>query len=129
MHQRDRKSTRLNSSHGYISYAVFCLKKKRPEEFGERPGTIFSYVMNNYWDTNYRASQGGYFKFRYVVTSAPSTDMKYLSRRGWEEMTPLETDIVTSQDKALAQTSSPVCVAHTPEAHSLTLFPYATLFR
>src|SRR2546429_9326037 len=26
---KDRKSTRLNSSHGYISYAVFCLKKKR----------------------------------------------------------------------------------------------------
>src|SRR2546422_6387647 len=35
--KRDRKSTRLNSSHGYISYAVFCLKKKtlargRPEQ-------------------------------------------------------------------------------------------------
>src|SRR2546429_4575552 len=28
---RDRKSTRLNSSHGYISYAVFCLKKKKNE--------------------------------------------------------------------------------------------------
>src|SRR2546422_7109017 len=28
-HLRDRKSTRLNSSHGYISYAVFCLKKKK----------------------------------------------------------------------------------------------------
>src|SRR2546422_10156161 len=28
-HARDRKSTRLNSSHGYISYAVFCLKKKK----------------------------------------------------------------------------------------------------
>src|SRR2546422_9758299 len=27
----DRKSTRLNSSHGYISYAVFCLKKKTRE--------------------------------------------------------------------------------------------------
>src|SRR2546422_3003182 len=27
-HSLDRKSTRLNSSHGYISYAVFCLKKK-----------------------------------------------------------------------------------------------------
>src|SRR5256885_10304581 len=26
----DRKSTSLNSSHGYISYAVFCLKKKNP---------------------------------------------------------------------------------------------------
>src|SRR2546429_5693855 len=28
----DRKSTRLNSSHGYISYAVFCLKKKKYDE-------------------------------------------------------------------------------------------------
>src|SRR2546430_6328921 len=28
-HQRDRKSTRLNSSHSQISYAVFCLKKKK----------------------------------------------------------------------------------------------------
>src|SRR5438128_9213094 len=30
--RRDRKSTRLNSSHGSISYAVFCLKKKKIEE-------------------------------------------------------------------------------------------------
>src|SRR2546422_1238629 len=30
--QRDRKSTRLNSSHGYISYAVFCLKKKKTQK-------------------------------------------------------------------------------------------------
>src|SRR2546429_6712947 len=29
----DRKSTRLNSSHGYISYAVFCLKKKKIHSF------------------------------------------------------------------------------------------------
>src|SRR2546429_6719493 len=31
--QRDRKSTRLNSSHGYISYAVFCLKKKKHSRY------------------------------------------------------------------------------------------------
>src|SRR6266550_8135106 len=30
---QDRKSTRLNSSHGYISYAVFCLKKKKKPVF------------------------------------------------------------------------------------------------
>src|SRR2546422_1951344 len=30
---RDRKSTRLNSSHGYISYAVFCLKKKKKKAY------------------------------------------------------------------------------------------------
>src|SRR3712207_7376955 len=29
-HPQDRKSTRLNSSHANISYAVFCLKKKKP---------------------------------------------------------------------------------------------------
>src|SRR5438034_6078175 len=33
----DRKSTRLNSSHTVISYAVFCLKKKNKKEY-ERPG-------------------------------------------------------------------------------------------
>src|SRR2546422_5887848 len=32
----DRKSTRLNSSHGYISYAVFCLKKKKSYHHGSR---------------------------------------------------------------------------------------------
>src|SRR2546422_5569872 len=32
----DRKSTRLNSSHGYISYAVFCLKKKKKTGSGQR---------------------------------------------------------------------------------------------
>src|SRR5687768_18029935 len=30
--KQDRKSTRLNSSHGYISYAVFCLKKKKTKD-------------------------------------------------------------------------------------------------
>src|SRR2546429_5182280 len=34
---RDRKSTRLNSSHGYISYAVFCLKKKKRPASTHRP--------------------------------------------------------------------------------------------
>src|SRR2546429_2858189 len=33
----DRKSTRLNSSHGYISYAVFCLKKKKILAASTRP--------------------------------------------------------------------------------------------
>src|SRR2546429_6033902 len=32
----DRKSTRLNSSHGYISYAVFCLKKKKKTQLHQR---------------------------------------------------------------------------------------------
>src|SRR5258708_17681419 len=37
---RDRKSTRLNSSHQIISYAVFCLKKKNKQSFLERHGVL-----------------------------------------------------------------------------------------
>src|SRR2546422_5074677 len=36
----DRKSTRLNSSHGYISYAVFCLKKKNSSDGVNRSGIL-----------------------------------------------------------------------------------------
>lgn len=72
-----------------------------PTEFGQRPGSIFSYAMNNYWHTNYRAEQGGHFRFRYVVTSAAQTDGAALSRMGWMEATPLENDEIRSQDKAL----------------------------
>src|SRR5438445_10737478 len=38
--QRDRKSTRLNSSHANISYAVFCLKKKKKTRSDSYAGTI-----------------------------------------------------------------------------------------
>src|SRR2546422_5171215 len=42
----DRKSTRLNSSHGYISYAVFCLKKKKKKNLSinitRKPKTVDS---------------------------------------------------------------------------------------
>ena len=72
-----------------------------PEEFGRRPGTIFSYVMNNYYFTNYAAGQGGDFNFRYVFTSAKDLAPADLSRLGREEMSPLEVDQITSQDKAI----------------------------
>jgi hypothetical protein len=73
------------------------------DTFGERRGTIFSFAMNNYWEDNYVGSQGGKFQFRYVITSAPSTNLSQLSRMGWEEVTPLEFDEITHLDKALSQ--------------------------
>src|SRR5688572_32523176 len=44
---RDRKSTRLNSSHSQISYAVFCLKKKKQTQsytppYSQHPSSLFS---------------------------------------------------------------------------------------
>src|SRR2546422_2089685 len=41
---QDRKSTRLNSSHGYISYAVFCLKKKKKKKL-----SLFPQCQDTHW--------------------------------------------------------------------------------
>src|SRR3712207_7583598 len=43
--QRDRKSTRLNSSHANISYAVFCLKKKKIQTYQYQDFLIISYLI------------------------------------------------------------------------------------
>src|SRR3712207_7514094 len=43
--EQDRKSTRLNSSHANISYAVFCLKKKHPPPLLSLFSTYFSYLQ------------------------------------------------------------------------------------
>src|SRR2546430_13176946 len=42
--RRDRKSTRLNSSHSQISYAVFCLKKKKREPRHQPQGALTQYT-------------------------------------------------------------------------------------
>jgi alpha-mannosidase len=70
-----------------------------PEEFKPKRSSIFSYVFNNYWHTNYRAEQGGESTFRYVVTSGPALAPQDLSRLGRAAMTPLETSEVIDQDK------------------------------
>lgn len=72
-----------------------------PTSFSDRSGTIFSYAMNNYWHTNYRAEQGGHFRFRYIFTSGDTLRDADLSRLGWEATTPLEVDEVTPSDKAI----------------------------
>src|SRR2546422_6822170 len=46
----DRKSTRLNSSHGYISYAVFCLKKKKLDVAGALDGVVCDVALERQAD-------------------------------------------------------------------------------
>src|SRR5260221_8403702 len=41
LRRRDRKSTRLNSSHTVISYAVFCLKKKKKIQQDSQPAVVY----------------------------------------------------------------------------------------
>src|SRR5256885_7139943 len=66
IHARDRKSTRLNSSHLVISYAVFCLKKKmtsyRPETYSSVTGT--SGILHGSCKTDIsRSPRGGSWYF------------------------------------------------------------------
>jgi hypothetical protein len=54
----------------------------------ERPH-IYSWVMNNYWFTNFRASQEGEFKWRYAISSSADAGNVFASRFGWGARTPL----------------------------------------
>jgi hypothetical protein len=52
-------------------------------------GHVYSYVMNNYWFTNYRAEQGGSFTFRYSITSAVNATEDDIARFDAETRTPV----------------------------------------
>src|SRR5438445_7652114 len=49
-HRLDRKSTRLNSSHANISYAVFCLKKKKKKN--QKRGVKYEFLVKDVFDTS-----------------------------------------------------------------------------
>lgn len=70
-----------------------------PEEFDPKSATVFSYVINNYWHTNFRRVQGGDFTFRYALTSGRSLAPETLARFGRAAMTPLEVNEVITNDK------------------------------
>ncbi len=74
-----------------------------PRKFGKRSGTVFSWVMNNYWTTNYVAGQGGDFVFRYALTSGRQLTPAALSRFGWELMSKLEVNEIIPQDRVDTQ--------------------------
>jgi hypothetical protein len=68
-----------------------------PRDFRPKSSTVFSWLMNNYWGTNFPAWQGGDFTFRYVLTSSQAFDPVAANRFGIEESTPLEkTDVPQS---------------------------------
>ena len=50
---------------------------------------VYSWVMNNYWTTNFRASQEGEFRWSYYLTSTDDTSIAEATRFGWESRVPL----------------------------------------
>lgn len=69
-----------------------------PKTLELRGGRIFSYVLGNYWHTNYRASQGGKLGFRYRLTSGPRIRKAEASRWGLEARRGLYAHRISFQD-------------------------------
>lgn len=71
---------------------LFCVgevvRGRWPRELDLTGGRIFSYVLNNYWHTNYRASQGGPIRFGYRLTSAARFAPDEAFRFGWAARRP-----------------------------------------
>jgi hypothetical protein len=79
-----------------------------PLEFKPKSSTMFSWLMNNYWGTNFPAWQGGDFTFRYSLTSGDKLDPVQAERFGLEAMVPLET---TSVSAGIGNSPLPVSTA------------------
>jgi hypothetical protein len=78
-----------------------------PEKFEPLSATIFSYVLNNYWHTNFPRVQSGEFLFRYVLSSGSDLNPAALSRLGRESLTPLEVGELNRNDKLQTRGSLP----------------------
>jgi len=73
-----------------------------PAEFKPKSSAMFSWLMNNYWGTNFPAWQGGDFTFRYAITSNAQFNAPSMTRFGLEALTPLERDDVPgTQDSSV----------------------------
>jgi hypothetical protein len=67
-----------------------------PTEFHPKASTVFSWLMSNYWGTNFAPAQGGDFTFSYDLVSAEKLEPAQLTRVGWQSMTPLESDFLNA---------------------------------
>ncbi|SKA85423.1 Glycosyl hydrolases family 38 C-terminal domain-containing protein [Clostridium sp. USBA 49] len=69
-----------------------------PKELNLSGSRIFSYVLNNYWNTNYKGCQGGTFIFRYSITSDKEIALEKAYKLGWESRQPIYVQRMSYQD-------------------------------
>jgi alpha-mannosidase len=76
-----------------VQLGDFNLGKWQPVTRVEKPH-VYSWVMNNYWFTNFRTEQEGEFKFHYYLTSTKDASRTFATRFGWGSRTPLATRVL-----------------------------------
>lgn len=76
-----------------VQLGDFNLGKWQPVTRVEKPH-VYSWVMNNYWFTNFRTEQEGEFRFSYYLTSTTDTSRTFATRFGWGSRVPLATRVL-----------------------------------
>jgi len=85
-----------------------------PEKLDIRNGHLYSYVMNNYWFTNYKADQASPLPFRYSITTEARTDAE-AARFGWQASMPVyRVAIGGAQTGPLPGGSASICSVNRP---------------
>ncbi len=73
---------------GAINTGRFYYKHKPENPY------IFSWVLNNYWTTNFKASQEGEMKWKYYLTSSSDLSISFATRFGWHSRVPMLTRVI-----------------------------------
>jgi len=86
-------------------------------------GTFFAYVMNNYWNCNFKERQGGYVTFRFSLTShGPEWDSARAARFGWGYCTDLQAIVLPAgQEGPLSTGKCSFCQIDQPNVMAFTL--------
>ncbi|HUX43159.1 MAG TPA: polysaccharide lyase family protein [Terracidiphilus sp.] len=71
-----------------------------PTHFTPKSSAIFSWIMSNYWNTNFPAQQGGTVTFRYSLLTGENFDPAELTRKALDVMTPLEFETMNGTGRA-----------------------------
>ncbi len=83
--------------------------KHQPEQ-----SHIYSWVLNNYWTTNFKASQEGEMKWHYYITSSSDNSNTFATRFGWGSRIPLLTRVVPAGKSKMEKVSKSIIDINTP---------------
>lgn len=90
-----------------VQLGGFNLGKWQPVTRVERPH-VYSWVMNNYWFTNFRTEQSGEFRWHYYLTSMPGRSPTAATRFGWGSRVPLVTRVLPAIAGAAVPVLAPI---------------------
>ena len=109
------------------SQIVFCSNDVPLVQFGDintghyyykhqpKEPHIYSWVLNNYWTTNFRASQQGELKWSYQITSSKDNSNNFATRFGMENRIPMIARANPANNHGQAQTSETILPINTPD--------------